>query len=96
MESSCQKRFATKLPIVVYDVSTKTKKNKKNLDKCSHRRAVISEELCGLLLRFHIQEIRIFVDTEKVFLLVGLHEADEDVTRFLRVNDITNQSQMMI
>ena len=61
----------TKL-LVVYDASAKTKKSNPSLNECLHRGPVISEDICGLLMRFQTKKVGTVADIEKAFLQIGL------------------------
>ena len=81
-------RDTTKVRIV-FDASAKTKKSNLSLNECLHRRPVILEDLCGLLIRFRTKKIGIVADIEKAFLQVAVQQKDRDVIRFLWLKDIT-------
>ena len=78
----------TKKIRIVHDASTKIKRSAKSLNECLYRGPVILEDLCGLLLGFRMKKMGLILDIEKAFLQVRLHEADQDVTRFLWPKDI--------
>ena len=75
-------KSTTKLRIV-YDASTKARKNDLSLNDCLYRGPVMLPNLYGLLIRFRISPIGIVADIEKAFLSVGLQIHERDVTRFL-------------
>ena len=62
-----------------------------SLNECLHRSPVIWEDLCGLLLRLRTNRIEIIEGIEKVFLQVGLHQVDRDITRFIWLKDINGK-----
>ena len=75
------RKATTKLRIV-YDASSKVRKNLNSLNECLCRGPVILPDLCGLLVRFRIYEVVILADIEKAFLQVGIQAGERDVTRF--------------
>ena len=79
-------KFTTKIRIL-YDGSVKTKKDTKSLNRCFLRGPVILEDLCGLLLRFRLDNIALLADLEKAFLQVRLQPSERDVTRFPWLKD---------
>ena len=68
---------------VVYDASSKAKKEYKSLNECLYRGPVMLKDLCGLLLRFRLHQIAMVADIEKAFLQIGLQSNQRDVTRFI-------------
>uniref|UniRef100_A0A914WG76 Peptidase aspartic putative domain-containing protein n=1 Tax=Plectus sambesii TaxID=2011161 RepID=A0A914WG76_9BILA len=72
---------------IVYDASTKVKKDSYTLNDCLYWGPVMLPDLCGLLLRFRKDPIAMTADIEKAFLQIGLQSADRDVTRFIRLKD---------
>ena len=57
---------------IVYDASAKITKDHKSLNKCLYRGPGILNDMCGLLIRFHLHKIGLVSDIEKTFLQVGL------------------------
>ena len=84
-------RSTTKLRIV-YDTSAKTKTTNASLNESLYRGPVLLHDLCGILLRFRIHKIGIVSDIEKAFLQICLQPNERDVTRFLWLKDVENQS----
>ncbi|XP_053395800.1 uncharacterized protein LOC128555967 [Mercenaria mercenaria] len=80
-------KLTTKLRIV-YNASSKTRKENKSLNECLYRGPVILQHLCGILLRFRLHKIALVADIEKAFLQIGLQLDQRDVTRFLWLKDI--------
>ena len=74
---------------VVYDASTKTKKENVCLNDLMHTGPNLLNNMTGMLLRFRLPRIAMVSDIEKAFLQVGLHERDRDATRFLWLKDPT-------
>ena len=68
---------------VVYDASSKAKKEYNSLNECLYRGPVMLKDLCGLLLRFRLHQIAMVADIEKAFLQIGLQSNQRDVTRFI-------------
>lgn len=82
----------TKLRIV-YDASAKTRKENNSLNECLYRGPVMLNDLCGLLMRFRLNQIAIVADIEKAFLQIGLQPDQRDVTRFFWMKD-SSQARM--
>ena len=76
----------TKLRIL-YDASAKVRKENYSLNECLYRGPVLLNDLCGLLMRFRLNQIAIVADIEKAFLQIGLHPYQRDVTRFFWMKD---------
>ena len=72
---------------VVYDASAKTRKENASLNECLYRGPVLLNDLCGLLMRFRLNQIAIVADIEKAFLQIGLQPSQRDVTRFIWLKD---------
>ena len=81
----------TKLRIV-YDASARSRKENKSLNECLYRGPVMLNDLCGLLMRFRLNNIAVVADIEKAFLQIGLQPDQRDVTRFIWLKDYTNAS----
>jgi hypothetical protein len=73
---------------IVYDASSKARKDDLSLNDCMHRGIVILDDLCGLIMRFRLHKIAIVADIEKAFLQIGLQETERDVARFFWLRDI--------
>lgn len=77
----------TKLHIVYYDGSAKSKKDDKSFNECLYRGLVLLKDLTGLLLKFQRNKIAMAAEIEKAFSEVRLRDCDRDVTRFLWLKD---------
>ena len=55
---------------VVYDTSANLTNDHKSLNECLYWGQVLSNDICGLMMRFH--KIGLVSDIEKAFLQVGL------------------------
>ncbi|XP_071171227.1 uncharacterized protein [Mytilus edulis] len=75
-------KTTTKLRIV-YDASAKPNNEVNSLNECLYRGPVLLRNLCGIFMRFRLNQVAIVADIEKAFLQVGLPKGDRDVTRFL-------------
>ena len=53
---------------VVYDASSKAKKEYNSLNECLYRGPVMLKDLCGLLMRFRLHQIAMVADIEKAIL----------------------------
>ena len=82
-------KSTTKLRIV-YDASSKAKRELNSLNDCFLRGPAILPDLCGLLVRFHLYPVVILADIEKAFLQSGIQTCDRDVTRFLWLKGVKN------
>ena len=80
-------KSTTKLRIV-YDASSKAKRELNSLNDCLFRGPVMIPDLCGLLLRFRLYPVVILADIEKAILQLRIQACDRDVTRFLWLRDI--------
>ena len=72
---------------VVYDASPKTRQENASLNECLYRGPVLLNVLCGLLMRFRLNQIAIVADIKKAFLEIGLQPSQRDVTRFIWLKD---------
>ena len=72
---------------VVYEASTKSKSENKNLNESLYRGPVLLQNLTGILFRFRLNKIAMVADIEKVFLQIGLQDGARDVTRFFWLKD---------
>ncbi|CAC5418971.1 unnamed protein product [Mytilus coruscus] len=75
-------KTTTKLRIL-YDASAKPNNEVNSLNECLYRGPVLLKNLCGIFLRFRLNQVAIVANIEKAFLQVGLQKSDRDVTRFL-------------
>ena len=74
-------KTTTKL-CIVFDGSAGVK-CMKGLNECMYWGPVLIEDLCGLLIHFHLHETALIGDIERAFLQIGLNIPDRDVTRFI-------------
>ena len=51
-------------------------------------------DLCGLLMRFRLNNIAVVADIEKAFLQIGLQPDQRDVTRFIWLKDYTKAARV--
>uniref|UniRef100_A0A915B870 CCHC-type domain-containing protein n=1 Tax=Parascaris univalens TaxID=6257 RepID=A0A915B870_PARUN len=74
---------------IVYDASSKTRKEGHSLNDVLLRGPLLLTKLCGVLLRVRLAPILITADVEKAFLQIGLHHDQRDAVRFIWVKDVT-------
>ena len=72
---------------VVYDASSKVRKEYNSLNECLYRGPVMLKDLCGLLIRFRLNTVALVADIEKAFRQIGLQPGERDVTRFVWIKD---------
>ena len=72
---------------VVYDGSAMSNKSDLSLKECLFRGPVLLPYICGILLRFRINEIILQADIEKAFLQISVEQEDRDVLRFFWYKD---------
>lgn len=75
---------------IVYDASAKPNGTYSSLNELLYKGPLLLEDLTALILRFRQHDIGIVADIEKAFLQIGLYEEDRDVTRFLWLNNLSN------
>ncbi|CAC5379123.1 unnamed protein product [Mytilus coruscus] len=75
-------KTTTKLRIV-YDASAKSNNEVNSLNECLYRGPVLLKNLCGIFMRFRLNQVAIVAEIEKAYLQVRLQKSDRDVTRFL-------------
>ena len=68
---------------VVYDCSCQMSNNHPSLNDCLEVGPPLVNDLCSILIRFHVHKFGLTTDIEKAFLHVQLHNDDQDFTRFL-------------
>ena len=66
---------------MVYDASAHA--GGPSLNECLHVGPKFNQRILDILIRFRAHRIAITADVEKAFLMVGVHEKDRDVLRFL-------------
>ena len=71
----------TKLHII-FDGSAGDK-HMKSLNECMYQGPVLIEDLCGLLIHFHLHHTALIGDIDKAFLQIGLNMPDRDATRII-------------
>ena len=59
---------------VVYDASSKARKEYKSLNECLYRGPVMLKDLCGLLMRFRMNTVALVADIEKLFSRLGCNQ----------------------
>ena len=73
---------------VVYDASAKD--NGPSLNDCLYTGPALAQNILDILLRFRCHKVALVGDIEKAFLMLLIQESDQDVLRFLWVDDIKN------
>ena len=71
----------------MYDASARKRKEIQSLNECLYRHPVMLNDLCGLLMRFRLNNIAIVADIEKAFLQIGLQQEQRDVKLFIWLPD---------
>jgi hypothetical protein len=71
----------------VFDASAHPR-GQPSLNDCLLRGPVLLPELVGLLIRFRLPKFVAISDIESAFLMVGLHQADREVAKFLWIKDL--------
>ena len=68
---------------IVYDCSCRLSPNYPSLNDCLEIGRSLVNDLCSILLRFHVHKFALSTDIKKAFLHVKLDVSDQDFTRFL-------------
>jgi len=85
------KKNSVTTPIrVVFDGSCRQWKGSASLNDCLLVSPPFLNDLCSILLRFHVPTFTFATDIEKAFLHVKLHKSDMDYAHFLWPSDIAN------
>ena len=71
---------------VVYDCSFKTRDNP-SLNNCLQSGPCLLNDMTSVMIRFRMHTYAITADIEKAFLHIGLHETDQEYTKFLWLTD---------
>ena len=71
---------------VVYDAYARGRPHP-SLNDCLYTGPPLFEQITDILLRFRSHAVAFTADIKKAFLMVGIHEADRDVLRFLWTKD---------
>ena len=72
---------------MVYDGSAKLNEFHLSLNDCLQTGLNLIPKLFDILIHFQSKRIALTADIEKAFLMIGIHESDRDVLRFLWVDD---------
>uniref|UniRef100_A0A915AYL9 Uncharacterized protein n=1 Tax=Parascaris univalens TaxID=6257 RepID=A0A915AYL9_PARUN len=86
-------RATTKIRIV-YDASSKTRKEDHSLNDVLLRRPLLLANLCEVLLRVRLAPILITADVEKALLQIGLHDDQRGAVRFIWVKDVISSTNL--
>lgn len=68
---------------VVYDGSARFSESHLSLNDCLQTGPNLIPKLFDILIRFHGYHIALTADIEKAFLMIGIHESDRDMLRFI-------------
>ncbi|GFY53316.1 integrase catalytic domain-containing protein [Trichonephila inaurata madagascariensis] len=78
---------------IVYDASAHDA-NSPFLNSCQHIGPNLYPEIFNILLRFRLNAITFTADMKQAFLQIMLNEEDREVTKFLFLNDPSDESQL--
>ena len=68
---------------VVYDFSCQMSNNHPSVNNCLEVGPPLVNDLCSILVRFHVHKFGLTTDIEKAFLHAQLHNDDQDFIHFL-------------
>lgn len=72
---------------IVYDGSAKTTRDAVSLNDCLKTGPNLIPKLFDILIRFHWHPVVIKADIEKAFLMIEISLSDQDMSRFLWMED---------
>jgi hypothetical protein len=72
---------------IVYDGSTKTKRQMKSINDCIYRGKNMLSQIPEILLRSRMQPILVIADFEKAYHMIDMREFDRDYFRFIWPED---------
>ena len=88
-----QDKQTTKLH-VVYDASVK--ESGPSLNDCLYAGPKFGENIMDIILTFRVHKVALAADIEKAFFMVSMDKKDQDVLRFLWVDDVTKNEPEVI
>ena len=82
-----EEKFTTKIRII-YDASARISSDAPNINICLHVGPSLLPYLRALLMKFRIPQKAMTADIKKAFLQVELSEVDWGATRFLKIKNV--------
>ena len=81
---------------IVFDGSIRSAADTSPLIDCLKTSPNLVSKPFNILMKFYWNLIAVITDTEKVFLMIGIHKVDQDMLRFLWFKESTNTDSEVI